>query len=427
MRKNKHSGNSLLDFLSEEQRKALLNVSTHRQKIDEKANNKIILVDTVDVLKECENHLREYSTIAVDLEFDDNRFTYGRNICLVQIQSGTTTWIIDTVKIPFPSFLLSIFEDSRVRKIFNSCSSDIGLLQDIYKCYPKNIEDTSLMYKFLLESDATPSLAKLLQEKIGIILTKDEQTSDWNKRPLTNAQIQYAANDVIYLEDLYNKLKEELIAKGRWEWYEQERKELENIIFVPSDFLERHIHKYKVSGKAAFLYKQYWKIVDEFAKQINLPHYKIINTQALTDLAKNPPVSLEDWQKVKNFHPKLKTEKWLKQFYEATQETEKNYQQLEKEEKVLKSLLAQLEKLSESLLAFDKKLRSKCYEIARQKILEKKGEMFQNIILSSKAKEDIILSGFASLTPWKQEVICKECQDEHLEDEPIWHSLMYRF
>ncbi|MCS6832685.1 MAG: ribonuclease D [Flammeovirgaceae bacterium] len=428
MSKNKHSGNSLLDFLSEEQRKALLSASTHKQKMDEKASNKIVLVDTPEKLKACEEQLAAYQQIAVDLEFDDNRFTYGRNICLIQIQGGSTSWIIDTIKIPHPACILKVFENNQVRKIFNSCSSDIGLLQDIYKCYPKNIEDTSLMYKFLLESEATPSLAKLLQEKIGVVLTKDEQTSDWNKRPLTLSQIQYAANDVIYLEDLYNKLKEELIAVGRWEWYEQERKELENTVFLPSDFLERHIHKYKVIGKAAFLYRQYWKIVDDFAQQINLPHYKVVSTQFLTDLAKNPPTSLEEWRKVKGFHPKLKTDNWLSRFYETTADVEKNYKKLEEERAVLRYLTQQLEKISEAfVVTFDKKLRNEFYELIKQKLLEKKGEMLQNIILSTKAKDEIILSGFSSLTLWKQEMIKKVCQEENIEEEPIWHSLMYHF
>ncbi|GAB4332718.1 MAG: ribonuclease D [Flammeovirgaceae bacterium] len=424
MSKNKSIGNSLLDMLSEEQRKALLNASTHKQKTDEKFENQIILVENTNDLKSCSDELKKHSVLSIDLEFDDNRFTYGRNICLIQIQAENTSWIVDAVKIPRPLAIIEILNDSSYQKIFNSCQSDIGLLQELYKCYPKNIEDTSLMFKLLLESDATPSLAKLIQEKLGVVLEKDEQTSDWTKRPLSQSQIKYAANDVIYLKDLYEKLKNELENVGRWDWYLQEKKELENLTFSSSDYIEKQINKYKIHGKAMFLYKAYWKIVDELAKILNLPHYKVVSTQTLSDIAKSPPKSLEEWQKLKNLHPKLKAKEWAIKLHEATVLVDTEYPNLLNEYTLQKKLQQQISIWSDKRFAWEKEVRSYLYDNIRQALYEQKGELLQSIILSSKGKEELILSGFGVLNQWKQEIIREVCQKAEIDTNEIWHELM---
>jgi ribonuclease D len=425
MSKNKSIGNSLLDMLTAEQREALLNASTHKQKTDEKSENQIILVENPKSLKQCCDELKKHSSLSIDLEFDDNRFTYGRNICLIQIQAEGTSWIVDVVKIPQPTEILDILNNASIQKIFNSCQSDVGLLQELYKCYPKNIDDTSLMFKLLLEYEATPSLGKLIQEKLGVVLEKDEQTSDWTKRPLSQSQIKYAANDVIYLKDLYEKLKQELEDAGRWEWYLQEKKDLENLTYSNSDYIEKQINKYKIHGKAMFIYKAYSKIVDEVAKTLNLPHYKVVNTQTLSDIAKNPPKYLEDWQKLKNLHPKLKAKEWAVKLHESSLLIEKEYPNLLNEYLLQRKLQQQISMWSEKRFAWEKERRGWLYDVIRQALYEQKGELLQSIILSSKGKEELILSGFGILNPWKQEIIKEVCQKADIEVDEIWYGLMY--
>jgi ribonuclease D len=411
-------------MLSAEQREALLNASTHKQKTDEKSENQIILVENSKGLKQCSEELKKCSTLSIDLEFDDNRFTYGRNICLIQIQANNTSWIVDVVRIPQPTEILDILNDNAIQKIFNSCQSDIGLLQELYKCYPKNIEDTSLMFRLLLEYEATPSLGKLIQEKLGVVLEKDEQTSDWTKRPLSQSQIKYAANDVIYLKDLYEKLKKELEEAGRWEWYLQEKKDLENLTYSNSDYIEKQINKYKIHGKAMFMYKAYWKIVDEVAKILNLPHYKVVNTQTLSDIAKNPPKFMEDWQKLKNLHPKLKAKEWVTKLHEAKLTLDKEYVMLMDEYHLQRKLYHQVCVWSEKRLSLEKERRSLLYDFIRQALYEQKGELLQSIILSSKGKEELLISGFIALNLWKQEIIKEVCQKADIEVDEIWHGLM---
>ena len=112
----------------------------------------------------------------------------------------------------------------------HSSSEDLNLLYTSIQCTPSNLFDSQLAAAFngLGFSISYQGLVKLL---LNSEIAKDETRSDWRKRPLSNAQLVYAANDVCYLSILQDRLLEQLEAKNRTAWFEEECKLQSKLVF----------------------------------------------------------------------------------------------------------------------------------------------------------------------------------------------------
>ena len=182
MSKNSNSTNSLSDLLSDLQRKKL-----GAKKPSPKIPNPIY-IKTFEELEKAASKWNKCTQIAIDTEFDDNNNYYGRHLCLVQIYDKDKIYLIDTVKLEGNiKPLLSVLENPAIEKLFHSSSSDLIVVGDVCHCSIKNIQDTALMYRFLLKSSNDIGLQSLVEEKLNIELEKQEQVSDWAKRPLSKS------------------------------------------------------------------------------------------------------------------------------------------------------------------------------------------------------------------------------------------------
>jgi ribonuclease D len=103
------------------------------------------------------------------------------------------------------SFLGKYFDNQRIVKILHAADNDIRLLKRDYKFNFKNIFDTHRAA--LLLGFQQLSLEKMIKEFVGVELKKNKkiQRSRWDSRPLTEEQLEYAVQDVIYLPALYEK------------------------------------------------------------------------------------------------------------------------------------------------------------------------------------------------------------------------------
>lgn len=158
--------------------------------------------------------LRRY---AIDTEFHRER-TYFPALALVQLAwetpGGQQLALIDPLEVDVKQFA-ELFE-ADVEAVFHAAQQDLDVLTTAVGSIPTRIFDTQIAGGFV--GYGTPSLVALLQGELGITVPKGDRLTDWLRRPLSDAQREYAASDVAYLFDLQDRLLAELESLGRLGW-----------------------------------------------------------------------------------------------------------------------------------------------------------------------------------------------------------------
>jgi ribonuclease D len=138
-------------------------------------------------------------------------------LCVVQLSPGDGS--ADVVQIPpgaadAPN-LKRLLGDPSVLKIFHFARFDIGVLYKRFGVMPQPIYCTKIASKLVRTFTDRHGLKDLARELLGIELSKEQQSSDWGAAELTQAQLKYAATDVLHLHALRARLDEMLAREGR--------------------------------------------------------------------------------------------------------------------------------------------------------------------------------------------------------------------
>ena len=161
------------------------------------------------------------NTIAVDGEF------MGLNVkrdplCLIQISSGNSDAHIvqlDRSKYNAPN-LIKILSDKNVKKIFHFARSDLAHIKYYLKTDVYNVECTKIQSKIARTFSDSHSLKTLIKEFMNIDISKQFQTTDFGGE-LSQGQLKYCANDVIYLHKINEELNKILKRENRIELYQE--------------------------------------------------------------------------------------------------------------------------------------------------------------------------------------------------------------
>ncbi|MFA5321867.1 MAG: ribonuclease D [Smithella sp.] len=174
---------------------------------------KWLFVDTQKKMQRAVNDFERAKVLSIDTEYDSFHY-FNEKLCLIQIHANNTTYVFDPLDNLDLSFLGKYFDDQSVVKVLHAADNDIRLLKRDYKCNFRNIFDTHRAA--LLLGFQQLSLEKMILQFVGIDLKKNKkiQRSHWDNRPLTEEQLEYAAQDVVYLPLLYDKQSKELDSKG---------------------------------------------------------------------------------------------------------------------------------------------------------------------------------------------------------------------
>ena len=170
--------------------------------------NPIIFVDNNSRFNEVLKEISIEEIIGIDTEFDW-RNTYFPKLCLLQISTKKNIFLIDCLQIDSLNKLKDIFENREIVKVFHAVRSDITVLFSSINLKVNNCFDIQAAEKFLSKDDLK-SYAKIVSKYLSLNIDKSETNSNWLKRPFTESQINYAANDVRYLIKIYLKQKKVL-------------------------------------------------------------------------------------------------------------------------------------------------------------------------------------------------------------------------
>ena len=173
-----------------------------------------------DALKE----LQKNSSLAIDTEGSGLQIPHRDKLSLVQFSTGSNdAYIIQPNRKNYNApNIVKILENSEITKIGHYLRYDVSGLEYFLKCNVKNIFDTKIASKLCRTYSQNHGLKDLVQEFCGKKLDKKLGSSDWNKSldELTDAQLQYCSNDVIYLHKIKDELKKMLIREKRLDLYE---------------------------------------------------------------------------------------------------------------------------------------------------------------------------------------------------------------
>ena len=161
--------------------------------------------------------LSRYTTsVAIDTE------TLGLNphrdrLCVVQLSNGDGT--ADVVQIPAghrdaPN-LKKLLGDPAVTKIFHFARFDLAVLFHTFGVMPQPVYCTKIASRLVRTYTDRHGLKDLVRELLGVDLSKQQQSSDWGAATLSEAQLAYAASDVLHLHKLRQRLDEMLVREHR--------------------------------------------------------------------------------------------------------------------------------------------------------------------------------------------------------------------
>ncbi|MEE2946435.1 MAG: ribonuclease D [Pseudomonadota bacterium] len=154
--------------------------------------------------------------VAIDCE------TMGLNphrdrLCVIQMSGGDgDAHIVQVAKgqTEAPN-LCKMLEDPNVLKLFHFGRFDIAAMHNAFGALTAPVYCTKIASKLIRTYTDRHGLKNLLQELLNIDISKQQQMSDWGATKLTDAQLDYAASDVLYLHQLREKLNERLEREGR--------------------------------------------------------------------------------------------------------------------------------------------------------------------------------------------------------------------
>lgn len=191
---------------------------------------KSLWVDGRDALEAVVDELVSVERYAIDTEFHREK-TYYPQLALVQVSWQDRIALIDPLAVD-TRHLARLFESDALA-VVHAAQQDLEVLKHSCGVAPRRIFDTQLSAGFLGYS--TPSLSSLVQSEFKVALPKADRLTDWLRRPLSEAQVKYAASDVEYLLRLHDRLDARLSAQGRQEWAKQACEELRNRPNGPPD------------------------------------------------------------------------------------------------------------------------------------------------------------------------------------------------
>ncbi|MCB4436806.1 ribonuclease D [Alteromonas sp. McT4-15] len=178
------------------------------------------LITTFEQLEKVCTTAQRQEAIALDTEFVRTR-TLTPHLGLIQLYDGHQLVLIDPLAIENMQPFVALLENTDVVKVLHSCSEDLETFLTAFDTIPTPIFDTQFAAS-VLGKGPTLGYAKLVEMLCDVELDKGESRTDWLARPLREAQLSYAANDVLYLLPCYQQLASEIQAVGKADWVFEE-------------------------------------------------------------------------------------------------------------------------------------------------------------------------------------------------------------
>jgi ribonuclease D len=255
----------------------------------------------------------EHGRLAIDTEFVSER-RYQAQLCLVQVavpdpsaESGVRTDVLDPLD-PGTELdhgpLAAALADPAVQVIVHAGRQDVAILRRTWETDPVNVFDTQVGAGFLGFGNQE-GYESLAQRILGVKLRGGEGFTRWDKRPLTEKQLSYAADDARCLLTLGETVERELEAAGRLAWALEECRVVEesNDVRTQERAYDRlpKVGRLDVAGRATAWRLAGWR--EGIAREMDRPPAYVIPDQALVELARRRPKDNAGLENIRGLPP----------------------------------------------------------------------------------------------------------------------------
>jgi ribonuclease D len=251
------------------------------------------VVDTPEALERTCRRIDAAERIGLDTEFHTER-TYTPHLMVVQLLFDDGVAIVDPLALRDLRPLVDALSGARV--VGHALSSDLRILADAFETLPRAAYDTQIAAAFA-GYGLSISLLDLVRELCGVTLRKSQTVSDWSTRPFTPKQVEYLVDDVRYLFDLEDGLRERLEKRGRVSWADEEMPSLVELSTYRSD--PRRLYQ-RVSGNARLNRRELGILTelallrDRHARERNIPLKYVMPDDVMIGLVQLRPHSVEE-------------------------------------------------------------------------------------------------------------------------------------
>ncbi len=276
-----------------------------------------LITTTADLTAACERMSR-HTFVTVDTEFL-RETTYYPLLCVAQMATSDEAIVIDALA---PDLSLEPFfelmANETVLKVFHAARQDIEIVWHQAKLIPRPIFDTQVAAMVLGYGDAI-SYDQLVQRVTGDIIDKSNRFSDWSRRPLSAAQINYAISDVTHLRQVFLSLSADLQRRGRSEWVGEEMEILTSPDTYRSDpetaweRLKTRVRKPK--ELSVLMEVAAWR--EREAQSRDIPRGRVLKDEAIGDISTHAPTTAERLASLRSLPRGFERSKWGGEIIEA--------------------------------------------------------------------------------------------------------------
>lgn len=250
----------------------------------------------------------KHDVLAIDTEFLREK-TYYPKLCLLQMGTAEETAIIDPFGIDDLTVIRPILENEKIVKLFHAGYQDIEIMLYDIGCVPHPLFDTQVAAALLGQTQQI-GYGVLVHSMCGVKLKKADSFTDWSARPLSDSQLKYAADDVIYLPKLYDIMTEKLKSKGRLSWLDDEFREMEKPESYLVDERERfrrlkHVGQLTRRQMAAAREMAAWREIE--ARKRNIPRRWVLTDEQIVESCRREPKKIDDLFMVRGIRERLTT------------------------------------------------------------------------------------------------------------------------
>jgi len=261
------------------------------------------LIATPAALADLSRRLTGAPWIALDTEFM-RVDTYRARLCLMQLATDDLVACVDVLAIDDLAPLFERLHDPATLKVLHAARQDLEVLYDRDGRVPAPLFDTQIAAALAGYPDQV-GYGTLVEAECGERLAKAHTRADWSQRPLPEEMIRYAADDVVYLREVYRRLRDKLEKLGRLEWLREECA----LHTDPARFrIDPELAYQRLGGARLPLSAQTrlqalaaWR--ERTAIQHNRPRGWIVKDTALVEIARRDPASIDELSTITDLPP----------------------------------------------------------------------------------------------------------------------------
>jgi ribonuclease D len=258
------------------------------------------LIDRTAALNAFCERMHAEAFVTVDTEFMRER-TYWPELCLVQVAGEREVAVIDAQADTIDLTALGpLFANEKVTKVFHAARQDIEIFVLRYGDVPRPMFDTQVAAMVAGFGDQVGYDA-LVSSLTGGSIDKAHRFSDWSARPLSPAQITYAAADVTHLRDVYVQLRRRLEQENRLSWVAEEMAVLTNpaTYRVDPETAWERLRPRTTNRRLLFCLKEVAAWREKEAQRANIPRQRMIKDEALLEIAATAPTTVDALTRVR--------------------------------------------------------------------------------------------------------------------------------